>query len=66
MATMDGWHLGMTSARHESGRRGVETISTGKETTAAFLTGLISFPLNQALYESTWIRKLPVKQALQK
>ncbi|WP_372183407.1 XVIPCD domain-containing protein [Xanthomonas axonopodis] len=30
MATMDGWHLGMTSARHESGRRGVETISTGK------------------------------------
>ncbi|MFL7984964.1 XVIPCD domain-containing protein [Xanthomonas vasicola] len=30
MATMDGWHLGMTSARHESGPRGVETISTGK------------------------------------
>ncbi|WP_322783982.1 peptidoglycan-binding domain-containing protein [Xanthomonas citri] len=30
MATMDGWHLGMTSARHESGVRGVETISTGK------------------------------------
>ncbi|XHH28516.1 peptidoglycan-binding domain-containing protein [Xanthomonas euroxanthea] len=30
MAAMDGWHLGMTSARHESGRRGVETISTGK------------------------------------
>ena len=30
MAAMDGWHLGMTSARHESGRRGAETISTGK------------------------------------
>ncbi|MEA9482701.1 peptidoglycan-binding domain-containing protein [Xanthomonas campestris] len=30
MATMDGWHLGMTSARRESGGRGAETISTGK------------------------------------
>lgn len=58
MAAMDGWHLGMTSARHESGRRGAETISTGKETTVAFLTAPTSFPLSQGHCGNIWINRV--------
>jgi hypothetical protein len=28
--TVDGWNLGMTSSRYESGGRGAGTVSTGR------------------------------------
>ncbi|WP_127168166.1 XVIPCD domain-containing protein [Xanthomonas euvesicatoria] len=46
MATMDGWHLGMTSARHESGGRGAATISTGKGDHGGVSYGVYQLSLN--------------------
>lgn len=60
MATMDGWHLGMTSARRESGGRGAETISTGKGDHGGVSYGTYQLSSKAGRCGNIWINRVTV------